>query len=732
MSVTRHRPCHLCEASCGLVLEVEGERIVSVRNDPQDPFSRGFCCPKGLAVGELHHDPDRLRRPLVRRGGELVEASWPEALEAAAEGLAGVVRRHGLDGLGVYVGNPTVHALGAALGTEVWRRVLPTRNRYSANSQDVNPHLLVNYLTFGMQLSQPVPDLERTRFLLVVGANPVVSGGSLLTAPGVGRRLKEVTARGGKVVVLDPRRSETARLASEHVFVWPDKDALLLLSLARAIVRAGRWDEAFLARWARPGWKEALPRLLEPFDPERVAPRAGPGLTAGTIERLARELSEAEGAAVYARLGPCNAEHGGLAVWATTLLNAITGNLDRPGGSLFPEGPGSWLFRAGAAHGSYARYRSPQGAPELGGEYPCWVLADQIERGLADTAAREAVFGLVTFAGNPALSVPNGPRLRAALSRLEFLVSLDIYPSETARLAHVVLPARSSLCEPHFDPIAPHFATADVTRYGEPVVSPPPDAPAEYDLITGLAREVARRAGLGLGQRLLARALPALANPRRVAGPIVRFGPRGAGLNPFGRGWTLAKLRAAPHGLPPEPLQPGRLRARIGHRDGRLDLLPGPIVADLARAQALLEAPPPAPSELRLIGRRQLKSNNSWFHNLERLQGGQRCTLLVHPQDAAALNLDAGDAALLRSRVGELEVEVQTSEEVARGVVSLPHGWGHQEHGGRVASARPGVSINDVTDDARYDPLTGNSALNGVAVTLAPVPAAVPAGGAPG
>ncbi|HBP16160.1 MAG TPA: dehydrogenase, partial [Planctomycetes bacterium] len=345
MSQLVHRPCHLCEASCGLTFEVEGERILAARNDPQDPFSRGYCCPKGLAIPAHFHDPDRLRRPLVRRGGELVECGWEEALEAAAEGLAGVLRRRGRHALATYIGNPTVHNLGAMLGTEVWRRALPSRNRYTANSQDVNPHLLVNLLVFGMQLAQPVPDLERTSYLLIVGANPLVSNGSLMTAPGIGRRLKAIQARGGKLVVLDPRRTETARLACEHHFVWPGQDALLLLALAQVILAEGLEDAAFLARWGRPGVRQRLRDLLEPFTPEAAAPRVGPAFTPAHLRRLARELAQAEGAAVYARLGPCNSAQGGLAVWATLLLNALTGNLDRVGGSLFPEGLASWLFR---------------------------------------------------------------------------------------------------------------------------------------------------------------------------------------------------------------------------------------------------------------------------------------------------------------------------------------------------------------------------------------------------
>lgn len=716
MPTLHHRPCHLCPASCGLTLEVEGDRLLSVRNDPQDPFSQGYCCPKGLAIGELHEDPDRLRRPLVRKGGELVEVSWDEAYRAAAEGLAGVVERHGKHGLATYIGNPTVHHFGALLGSELWRQLLPTKNRYTANSQDVNPHLLINFLTFGMQMAQPVPDLDRVRLLLVVGANPVVSNGSLMTAPGMPGRLREIQGRGGRVVVLDPRRTETAKLASEHHFVWPDRDGLLLLSLAHVILREGLQDEAFLRRWARPGVLPVLRRALEPFDPVAVSGRVGPDLDAEVITRLALDLAGEERSAVYARLGPSNAAHGGLTVWAATLLNALTGNLDRVGGSMFPEGLGSWMFTLPYGRGSYDRYRSPQGAPEVGGEYPCHVLADQIERGLQDPQAEQAIFGLVTFAGNPVLSVPNGPRLRRAIEGLEFRVAIDIYRSETAQLADVVLPPRSPLYEPFFDTISTHFAVADGGRYSPPALSPAPDQPSEYEIVSRLAKEVVSRTQ-GIAGKVRARLMALSFDPERVVGPTVRFGPRGAGIS--SRGLTQAKLATYTHGLEPQPLEPGRLERRVFTPDRKLNLFPAPIRQDLPRLVELLAQPAPV-GELFLIGRRQLKSNNSWLHNLPKLRRGRhRCTLLVNPADAARVGVGEGPAKL-SSRVGELEVEVELSEDMAPGVVSLPHGWGHQRNGGQLASEKPGVNVNALTDDAAFDPLTGNSVLNGVPVRLAP------------
>ncbi len=710
---THYRTCHLCEAMCGLTVEVEGDRVVKVRNDPSDPFSQGYCCPKGLAIGELHHDPERLKRPLVRDGGTLREASWEEALERASDGLAGVIRRHGKDAVGAYLGNPVVHNLGALLGVEAWRRLLRTRNRFSANSQDVNPHLLANFLMFGAQLSHPVADLDRCNFLLVLGANPLVSNGSMMTAAGVGKRLRAIQGRGGRVVVIDPRRTETAELADVHHRIHPGRDGLLLLALAHEICAANLWDRDWLARNACDF--ECLPALLKPFTPDRVAPLLGSDLTPDSLRQLARELATADGAAVYTRLGVCVTEFAGLTTWAGQLLNVITGNLDRPGGVMFPEGPASWFLRQKESLGSYDRYRSPQGCPEINGEYPCHILADQIERGQKDPQAEQAIRGFVTFSGNPALSVPNGKRVRAALSSLDCLVCFDIYPSETAQLADVVLPPRSSLHDPHFDLVFAHLAVADTARWS-PALFAPTDQPSEWELITQLASRVHAKAGLP-GRRK--RAIGWLAKHmslERVAGSLIRWGPMGAGANPFSSKLTRERLAAFPHGQPIRPLTP-RLAKRVMHSDGKVRLTPEPYVRDLPRLAALLDHP--LESELTLIGRRHLHSNNSWFHNLPTAHKKRnRCQLLIHPETAEARGLATGDLARVRSRVGSVEVEVEVTDGISKNCVSLPHGWGHESHGAQTARKNPGASANDLTDDAHFDPLTGNSVLHGVPVDV--------------
>jgi anaerobic selenocysteine-containing dehydrogenase len=490
----------------------------------------------------------------------------------------------------------------------------------------------------------------------------------------------------------------------------------LLLSLAQEICAADLWDRDWLAQHA--SGVERLPELLAPFTPDRVAPCLGSDLTAADIRELARTLATAKGAAVYTRLGVCVTEFAGLTTWAGQLLNVLTGNLDRPGGVMFPEGPASWFLRQKETRGSYDRYRSPQGCPEINGEYPCHILADQIERGQNDPQAEQAIRGFVTFSGNPALSVPNGKRLRAALGSLECLVCFDIYPSETAQLADVVLPPRSSLHDPHFDLVFAHLAVADTARWSPPVFGPT-DQPSEWELITQLASRVSAKAGLP-GRRK--RAIGWVAKHmsiERAAGSLIRWGPMGAGANPLSGKLTRKRLAEYPHGQPIRPLSP-RLGERVLHSDGKVRVTPEPYVQDLPRLAALLDRP--LDDGLTLIGRRHLRSNNSWFHNLPSAhKKGNRCQLLVHPETAEACGLVAGELARVSSQVGSVEVEVELTDGISRNCVSLPHGWGHETHGGQLARDHPGASANDLTDDAHFDPLTGNSVLHGVPVELSPV-----------
>ncbi|MHC4391338.1 MAG: molybdopterin-dependent oxidoreductase, partial [Planctomycetota bacterium] len=584
---TKYRTCHLCEATCGLTLEVEGNRVVSAKGDPDDSFSRGYLCPKGAAIGKLHEDPDKLKQPMKRKpDGTFEPIGWDEAYRLAGEGLSAVVRKHGRHALAHYIGNPVVHHVGALYGSEQWREVSGSRNRYTANSQDVNPHLVANTTMFGMQFAQPVPDLSRSKLLVIMGANPLASNGSLMTAPGMGRRLRDIQKRGGRVLVIDPRRSETAAIADEHWPIRPGTDALLLLAIAQTLLAEGLTDTEYLARYTR--GTGGLGGLLEPFAPEHVVVRLGGKITADAIKALARDLAARKGY-VYGRLGMCLSPFAGLTCWGLKLVNLLTGSIDREGGALFAEGLASHLFDLSFGRGSYDRYRSPQGAPEVNAEYPCHILADQIERGLADPKAPEAVFGMVTICGNPVLSAPNGPRIAAAFTKLEFMVSVDIYLSETARLADLVLPPRSSLYDPQFDPVFQQVAVESYARWSEPVFDAKEHGvtqPSEFELLTRLTHEVfsrAPRAGFK-GKRKGFRAwLGTKLSVEGISDLLIRTGPRGDRFLLFSEGLNLKKLRKAEHGLPTEPLRAGRLASKIKHPDGRIDLAPAVYRADLPR-----------------------------------------------------------------------------------------------------------------------------------------------------
>jgi len=706
---------------CGIVVEHDGKRVSSIRGDDEDPFSRGYLCPKAVALQDLHEDPDRLRQP-VRRVGDRWEAlSWEDALGFAAERLAAIQRSYGRDAVALYLGNPMAHNLGAMLFGIPFMDALGTRARFSATSTDQLPHMLAALWMFGNQVLMPVPDIDRTSYLLVLGANPLVSNGSILSAPGMKDRLRALARRGGRLVVVDPRKTETAMLAHEHVSIRPGTDALLLASIAAVLFREQRVALGRVAEHTV-GLAE-LERLVEPFTPERVS---GPtGIPVETIERLARDLAAAPRAAVYGRVGICHGPFAGLAAWLAYALVVLTGNLDREGGLLFstPAVDLAKLASLTGRRGSFGRYRSRvRGLPEFGGELPAVTLAEEI-----DTEGAERIRALVTLAGNPVLSVPNGRRLDAALERLDFMVSIDPYRNETTRHADLILPPVSQLEQPHYDLALATFAVRNRARYSERCFEPPADGKADWEILNELTvRLAAERRADGVLER------PARGLARWVGSALASVGPEGLldlgmRVGPHGPrlgrrdGLTLARVRSAPHGVDLGPLVP-RLPERLETPNRKVNLAPAGFAADVPRLAAELDRPDGG-TELVLIGRRQLRTNNSWLHNSPRMaRGRDRCTLLMHPDDASARGLTHGQLVSLRSRVGAIEVPLQVNDRMRRGVVSLPHGFGHDREGMQlsVASAHPGKSINDVTDERLVDALTGNAALSGVPVSVTP------------
>jgi anaerobic selenocysteine-containing dehydrogenase len=700
-----YRSCPLCEATCGVAIEIEGTRVLSVRGDDADPFSKGYICPKGTALADLHEDPDRLTRPMVRDGEEWREVEWDEAFDLVATKLLNIRKAYGVDALAVYQGNPTAHNLGLLTYGQLLMRTLGTKNAYSATSLDQLPHMLAALLMFGNQILMPVPDIERSDLFICLGANPLASNGSIMTAPDVKGRLKAIRDRGGKVIVLDPRRTETADKADEHHFIRPGTDAVLLLAMAQVLFT----EKLVRGRLAVSGLPE-LEAAASKWSPERAAPITG--VAAETIRTLARAMATTPRAVLYGRIGVCTQEFGGLAAWLCYAINVLTGHLDEPGGLMFttPAVDPLPLANMLGYDGGFGRWKSRvSGKPEFGGELPMTALAEEIETP-GNGEDKVQIRALITSAGNPVLSSPGGPRLEAALKTLDFMVSIDPYMNETTRLAHVILPPTSPLERSHYDLALNAFAVRNIAKYAPPTFERGPHQRHDWEICLALWT----RMGLPFGKSLANKLLGAL-GPEAILDVALRTGPHG-----FGRGgMSLRKLKKSPHGIDLGPLEP-RLPKRLGHSDKLVHLAPTEYLGDLPRLEAKYASA--RKQGLVLIGRRHLRSNNSWMHNSERLvKGPDRCTLLIHPTDAAERGLTEGGTAKISTKKGAIVLSVEITDSMMPGVVSVPHGWGHNRKGTRlgVAETVPGESVNDIVDPALIDVLSGTSALTGQPVTVA-------------
>ncbi|MGX1482318.1 anaerobic selenocysteine-containing dehydrogenase [Streptomyces griseus] len=720
-SRTAPRICPLCEATCGLTLTIEGTTVTGARGDHDDVFSQGFICPKGASFGGLDADPDRLRTPLVRTDGVLREATWSEAFDAVAAKIPTLTREHGEQAVGVYLGNPNVHTMAGGLYPPLLLSALGTRNVFTASTLDQMPKHVSSGLLFGDAQAIPVPDLDRTAHLLLIGANPLESNGSLCTAPDFPGRLRALRRRGGTLTVVDPRRTRTARLADRHAAIHPGTDALLLAALTQVLVEEKLTDPGALGEHLE-GLDE-LTEAIADFTPEAVA--AACDLDAETIRAIARELAAAPAAAVYGRIGSCTVEHGTLASWLVDVLNILTGNLDRPGGALFPLSATARAPRAAAPGKGFAlgRWTSRvSGHPEAKGELPVSALAEEIE-----TPGEGRIRALIVVAGNPVLSAPDGDRLdRALADGLDFMVSVDPYLNETSRHADVVLPPPPPSQGAHFDFALNSLAVRNQVRYSRPAVPLEEGRMDESEILARLVLAVGGMHGAppeAVDDRAIGAALAKAGAPASLAGELT--GRTGAErrldlmlrLGPYGL--TLEQLLAHPHGIDLGPLKP-RLPEVLRTRSGRIELLPAPIAADLPRLRASLGA---RPAGLVLVGRRHLRSNNSWMHNVPALRGGSNvCTLQIHPDDAARIGLADGDTARITAAGGEVEAFAEITDSVRTGVVSLPHGWGHSRPGTRmsVAGDDPGVNVNQLLDGTLLDPLSGTAVLNAVPVAVTP------------
>jgi len=744
---TVFRTCPLCEATCGLEISVNPqEQIVRIRGDKDDVFSHGFICPKGSTLKQLHEDPDRLRKPMVKRDGVHVEVTWDEAWKEVERGLMGVINRHGRSSLSAYLGNPNAHNLGPQLFSGVMLRSMGSRNIFSASSVDQMPMHVAGGFMFGTAQHIPVPDIDHTDYLLMLGANPYMSNGSLCTAPDYPGRIQAIRARGGKVVVVDPRRSKTAENSDEWVSIRPGTDGLFMAALANVMFAEGLVKVEPRIASMMNGLEE-FRAAVAPFTPENVTKATG--VPADDIVRIAREMCAAPTCAVYGRIGVNTVEFGATNAWLVNALSIITGNFDKRGGDMFTTpAAGSATTRGTAGKGKGFQtgrgHSRVSNKPEVLGEYPVAVLAEEIL-----TPGENQIRAAITVAGNPILSTPHSVQLDKAFADLEFMVSIDIYLNETTRHADVILPPPSALEKDHYDIGLYAYAVRNIANYSEPVLQKDADSPEEWEILVKMG---AILQGLGTDvdpadmddQTINAAVTSAVANSsstisgrdaeeilamlnkdgRRGTARMLDFmlqtGPYGAAFGANPTGLSLDVLLANPHGVDLGALEP-RIPEGLRTPTGMIELSPPSLIADLVRLEASIAKADD--DQMLLVGRRELKSNNSWMHNIKVLtKGSLSCTAQVHPDDATRLGLSEGASVRITSRVGSVEAPVEITDSVRPGVVSLPHGWGHGVAGTRmsVAAEKAGVNSNILTDESIIDPISGNAVLNAIPVTLQP------------
>ncbi len=702
---THYRACHLCDATCGLEIRRRGDEILSIKGDKQDPFSRGYYCPKALALQDIHNDPDRLRQPVKREGDNWIPISWDEALDLTVDRIFDIREKQGPNSIAIYLGNPCVHNYGMFTHSGHFLSLLKTKSRFSATSLDQLPHHLVSYLMYGHQLLIPISDIDHTDYFLVIGANPLASNGSIMTVPNVRKRLKALQNRGGKLVVIDPRFTETAKVADEHHFIRPGTDAAFLLALLQTLFEENLVDTAHLTPLLN--GLDDVRSAVRPFTSERAEPLTG--IPAETVKQLARDLAAAGRGVCYGRMGVSVHMYGTLCLWAVQMINIVTGNLDRPGGALFTKPAFDTIGGPVSRPGHFGAWSSRvSNLPEFSGELPAVAMSEEML-----TEGDGQIKALFTGAANPVLTSTNGPLLEKALGGLEFMVSLDPFINETTRFADVILPPTSTLEHDHYDMAFLAMAVQNVVRFNQPVFPKPDGALHDWEIFTELGKRMAKKLGV---QPL----------PDSTPDQMIDFGLQ---TGPYSdqaghpEKLSLDRLKQNPHGIDLGPLQPS-LPDRIYSDSKQINCAPDIIIVDLERVENHLRQTTSDESGLLMIGRRHLFDANSWLHNCKRLvKGKNRCLLFMHPDDMTDLGLTDGQTVKITSRVGSVEVGVKATDEVMKGVVSLPHGWGHNRPGVRlsIASQHAGVSMNDLTDEKAFDPVSGIASLNAIPVTVAAV-----------
>ncbi len=695
---THFRTCNLCEAMCGLKVEYEGHNILSIKGDKNDVFSQGHICPKAVALKDLYEDPDRLRQPMERTAEGWKEISWQEAFDKAAAGIKKVQADHGINSLGVYLGNPNVHNLGSMLTTKNILGALKTRTRFSATSVDQLPHHIVCHHLFGHQLQIPVPDINRTQYMIIIGGNPVASNGSIMSVANVKQKLKEIKKRGGKVVVIDPRFTETAQIASEHHFIKPGTDVLLLLAMLNEIFKQNLIKDSVALSLLDD--VAAIGHFVKDFSCEYAQQHTG--IDANNIRQLVADFCAAESALCYGRMGVSVQEYGLLSQYLIMLINILTGRLDQAGGLMFTQPAANLVASSGPGYFAKRRTRVRK-LPDFNGEFPVAALAEEIL-----TAGEEQIKGMVTIAGNPVLSTPNGAQLDDAFESLDFMVCIDYYLNETTRHANIILPPVSPIERDHYDVALQNLAVRNTAKFSSALFKKPKESRHDWQIFLQLSKRLQKK--MPFSQKILQN-ITLFFGPNFLLNILLKRGPY--------KGLTLSKLKKNPHGIDFGPLK-SVLPGSLCHKDKKIHLNLEFYFSDLTRVKAQFEQKKENVDAL-LIGRRNVRSNNSWMHNSHRLvKGKSRCTLLMHSTQAESLGINDRQLVEVTSRVNKVNIEVEITDDIMPGVVSIPHGWGHHRKGSgqKIAAANAGVSVNDLTDDQLIDELSGNAALNGVPVTL--------------
>ena len=697
---THYRACNLCEAICGLEIKTQGDQVLSIKGDKNDPLSRGYICPKGVAMQDIYSDPNRLRKPVKKHGDSWVEISWQEAFDSVAKKLVAVQEQHGQNAVAFFAGNPNVHNYGSMTHAGVLRKAVQSKIHFSATSLDQLPHHLTSYSLYGHQSLIPVPDIDHSHYMLIIGGNPLASNGSIMTSPDIPKRLKAIQQRGGRFIVIDPRRTETAEIADQHLFIRPGTDAWLLMAMintlfAEDLVKTGHLTDLLVGiDQVRSACESFTPELAEQYS----------GVAAEQIRQLARDMANTEGAVCYGRMGVSVQVYGTLCQWAIQMINILTHSLDVRGGMMASSPAFGYIKPGESGAGHFAAFHSRvSGLPEFSGELPASAMAEEIL-----TEGEGQIRSLITIAGNPVLSAPNGNQMDKALAGLDFMVSIDFYINETTQHADIILPPTSALEHDHYDIAFHRFAIHNTARFNQAVFEPAQDSKHDWEIFNQLGLAIAARKGVD------AKPLP---SPDQIVDYGIQCGPYSAKAG-HELELTLDKVKQHIHGLDIGPLEPS-LPQRLCTADGKITLMADYIEQDIARLNA--DQPLIEKDEFLLIGRRHIRSNNSWMHNSKRLvKGKPRWQLLMHPDDLAAHQLQDQSQVRIQSRVGEVQTQVLASDEVMPGVVSLPHGWGHKREGVNldIAAEQDGVSCNDLTDERLIDQASGNSALNGVPVRI--------------